>query len=415
MLTRLTLIIALVALCLAGPALAQDADDAGDSGPLPLSVWLPADLISDEAGAAFQLLSAQGSAFDSENDIAVQFRIKATEGPGGIMSTIRAGKDVAPAALPDMTLIHRRDLTPAQASAYLQSLETLFSASLLNDLSSDLSFGQVTLEGEPTLFGLPYLFDMLIGVHRQPLQRAGERLSFADVLASDASFLFPAARANGLNQTFYHQYLAAGGAKPTEGMMEIDEDALRKALAFYEALVQRELVSPDVLTWQSPSAYINEFVNRDDGPQLALLTVNDFLSLVEAADATFTASEIPTADANGSAVLDGWLWVLVTPERNRQTLAARFIEWLMEPAFHAGLARTLRLLPSQPGILAESLPDGVDAAVFAALLAGAELPLPEGDGGAAPRLMQEALVDVLHGEASAEAATEQAISALAER
>ena len=415
MIKSLCLIIALVMLCSARLALAQDADDSSESGPLPLRVWLPADLISDEAGAAFQLLSAQAAAFHSENDIAVQFRIKATEGPGGIMSTIRAGKDVAPAALPDMTLVHRRDLTPAQASEYLQSLETLFSASLLNDLSADLSFGQIPLEGEPTLFGLPYLFNMLIGAHWQPLPRASDRLSFDDLLESEASFLFPAARANGLNQTFYHQYLAAGGAKPSQGVMEIDEGALRKTLAFYEALVLRELVTPDVLTWQSPAAYINDFVNRADGPQLALLTVNDYLNLVAQASQTFTASEIPTTDANGSAVLDGWLWVLVAPERNRQTLAARFIEWLMEPAFHAGLARSLRLLPSQPGILADSLPEAVDGAIFADLLATAELPLPEGDGGAVPRLMQEALVDVLHGEAGAQEATEQALSKLAER
>ena len=155
------------------------------------------------------------------------------------MSTIRAGKDVAPAALPDVTLIRRREFTPAQSQQYLQSMETLFSSSLINDLDGGLEFGQIPLETGIELYGLPYLYDVLLAVHSQPLQAAGYRLTFVDVLANEAAFLFPAARANGLNQTFYLQYLSAGGMTPSSGVMNINEEALGIVLQFYQDLVQR--------------------------------------------------------------------------------------------------------------------------------------------------------------------------------
>ena len=84
-----------------------------------------------------------------------------------------------PAALPDVTLIRRRDFTPTQANEYLQSMETLFPSSLISDLESSVIFAQIPVEGGVALFGLPYLFDLLQSIHTQPLEnyRQEARLS----------------------------------------------------------------------------------------------------------------------------------------------------------------------------------------------------------------------------------------------
>ena len=158
-------------IALAGTSAQEDSPVL--DAPRPLQVWLPAPLISDESGAAFQLLSEHTAAFSLNNGIDIEYRIKDVGKIGGIMSTIRAGKDVAPAALPDVTLIRRRDFTPSQARQYMQSLESLFSSSLINDLDYGLAFGQVSLEAGIALYGLPYLFDVLLAVHSRPLQSAG--------------------------------------------------------------------------------------------------------------------------------------------------------------------------------------------------------------------------------------------------
>lgn len=408
---------ALVVICLlagAGVSAQEDSLDADTSQP-PLRVWLPAPLISDESGDAFQLLSEHTAAFSSSSNIEIEYRIKDVGKVGGIMSTIRAGKDIAPAALPDVALIRRRDFTPAQSQQNLQSMETLFSSSLINDLDGGLEFGQIPLEAGIQLYGLPYLYDVLLAVHSQPLQAAGYRLTFVDVLANEAAFLFPAARANGLNQTFYLQYLSAGGMRPSNGVMNISEEALGIVLKFYEDLVRRGLVAPDVLTYQSPTAYQSEFINRSDRSQLAVFRASEYFAMSEQQDATLMAAQVPTASGGGHSIRDGWLWVLVTPDMSRQTLSARYLEWMMEPEFHADFARALYHLPTQPALLGDSLPAAADRQFFVDLLENATLPLPENEGGTAPRLMQEALIHVLHGDATAEQATRQVLSQLAER
>ncbi len=397
-------------------ASAQDSSNQAESSAAPLlKVWLPAPLISDESGDAYQVLSEHTAEFSASNNIDASYRIKDVGRIGGIVASIRAGKEVAPEALPDVALIRRRDFGAALASEYLQSLESLFSSSLLNDLDDGVEFGQIPLDSGLSLYGLPYFFDLLHSVYTQPGAAARNLLSFDDMLSDEVAFLFPAARANGLNQTFYLQYLAAGGMTPNDGVMTINEDALLTVLEFYDVLVQRGLITADVLTFQSPAAYAADFANQLERPQLAIFNASEYLAMIDQQAINVVAGEIPTADGNGSSILNGWLWVIVTPDRGRQALAARFLEWMMEPAFHAEFSRALYHLPSQPAILDQSLPPAADSQFFAELLQSAALPLPEGEGGTAPRLMQEALAHVLHGDLSAAEATRQVVEQLAER
>lgn len=410
-------LIIIVALCIStlGLSAQEDAPGSAASEIPALNVWLPAPLISDESGAAFQLLSEHTASFSQANGIAVSYRIKGVGSVGGIIATIRAGKDVAPGALPDVTLIRRRDFTPTQASQFFQSMETLFSSSLINDLDDGLEFGQIPLEGEVALYGLPYLFDLLLTVYTRPLANVDTRLRFEDVLSSGANFTFPAARTNGLNQTFYLQYLSASGLGASDGVITVDEDALKTVLQFYQDLVDADLISPDVLTYQTPDDYISDFANQTGQLQMAVFTVSDYLAMVDQQVANLLAADIPTADGDNISIRDGWLWVIVTPDRSRRAVAARFLEWMMEPAFHAAFAGSLHHLPAQPAVLEASLPATVDRQFIVDLLSNATLPLPEGEGGTTSRLMQEALIDVLHGDASAAAAARRVVSQDAER
>ena len=409
-------ILTFICLCLAAlPLTAQDVPLQDETAaPRPLKVWIPAPLIADESSAAFQSLREHTLVFSERSNLAVDYRIKDVGAVGGIMSTIRSGSEVAPGALPDITMIRRRDLTPAQARQYLQSMETLFSSSLINELDRALEFGQIPLEDGVALYGLPYFFEVLHAVHARPLKNAGRHPSFDDVLANQAALLFPAGRANGLNQTFYLQYLAGGGQIPDNGDMSIDETALAAVLAFYEQLVEQDLIAPDVLTYQSPAAYQTDFINNADQLVLAIFSSSEYLSMLDQQNSNLLAAGIPTAAGARITTLDGWLWVIVTPDPTRRALSARYLEWLMRPAFHASISKALHQLPSQRAVLGDSLPESADEQLIQELLDNAILPIPESEGGTAPRLMQEALMQVLHGDTAA-TATRQALAQFAER
>ena len=407
-------VVAILALALGLASGVGGAQEAAGDAPPPLKVWLPAPLFADESDAVYELLASHTETFSAGAGIEVAFRLKAVGTLGGIMSTIRTGSDVAPGALPDLTLIRRRDFTPSQARQYLQSLETLFSSSLINELGNALAFGQIPLDEGAALYGLPYLLDALLAIQTPGLGELGSAPTFADALASGARFHFPAARSNGLNQTTYLQYLSAGGPRQSETVNEIDEVALRSVLEFYESLLAAERVSPDALGYQSPDAYLQQLTGETAAAQLAVARASDYLALLEQHPA-LGATRIPSAGGRSASVLDGWLWVIVTPDLNRQSQAARFLEWMMDQEFHASLSLALHYLPAQSSALADSLPETVDRQFFADLLNDATIPLPEGEGGTAPRLMQEALARVLHGESSAAAATREALAQFAAR
>jgi len=385
------------------PITAQDeTPPAIESTQQTLTVWIPAPLIANTDSDAYQQLLDHTAQFSFDNNVTVEYRIKAIGQMGGIMSTIRSGSVVAPGALPDVTLIRRTDLVTAQATTLLQSLENLFSSALLDDLDNSLKLGQVVRNDTLELFGLPYFIDFQNIVTNEPLEDT-RKLTFDDVLAGD-SLSFPAGRSNGLNQTFYLQYLAAGGVSPRNGEMVINTNALQTVLEFYETAVERDVVSPLVLEYNSPSAYRTEFINNMNGVNFAVFSFSEYLSLLQQ-DSSLYATNIPTDSGNTITTLNGWVWVLVTPNPSQQDLSVRYLNWMMQPEFHADLSRELNQLPAQQSAILDSLPAQVELEFVEDLLNNAILPLPDSEGGTAPRVIQEALAKVLNGESSAEQAT----------
>ena len=129
------------------------------------------------------------------------------------------------------------------------------------------------------LYGLPYFLEVLHSVATGALAGVSDSPSFDDVLASNASMLFPAVRPSGLNQTFYLQYLAAGGSSARNGSLEIDEAALLAVLEFYEQLLRQGGITADVLSYQSPSAYIDGFIQGADDAQIGVFWSSEFLAM----------------------------------------------------------------------------------------------------------------------------------------
>lgn len=376
---------------------------------LTLDVWIPAPLISDTTSDAYLQLIEHTEEFTANNNINVNYRIKAVGVIGGIMSTIRAGSEIAPGALPDVTLIRRSDLASAQTSTLLQSMETLFSTALLNDLDDALELGQIDTPNGRELFGLPYFVELLVATYTRASADIDETITFNDVLNYGDSFLFPAGRASGLNQTFYLQYLEAGGVPPRNGEFTINANALQTVYEFYETTVDDGIVNPDVLNYNSPSAYRTDFMNSMDDLNFAVVSSSEFLSMRQQ-DSSIQLGTVPTATGNPLPTVTGWVWVMVTPDPAQQDLAVRYLNWMMEPEFHASLSSTLNQLPAQSSALESSLPGNIDPDFISDLLINAVLPLPDSEGGTVPRAMQEALIAVINGELTALEATEQVVN-----
>ncbi len=374
------------------------------SGPTTLVAWWPDSIASADNASAANVLTEQVESFQTmQGNVIIQIRLKQENDLGGIMSTLRTASAVAPGALPDLTLIRREDLLDAVQSGLIYPLEGKIASAILGDLYDvALQLGQV--DGQ--LYGLPYLLDAqhtaykLFGDDEIPPAR------FDDLLTAQRSFVFPAAEANGVCSVFLLQYLAAGGTLPVDNVMTINEAALLTTLTFYEQAVAEGIIDESVLNYTMTTEYQADLLSGVI--DVGLVTSKSYLDLTQAGE-KLEFGTIPTEFGQVVSEVNGWMWVLTTSSADRQALAVRYLNWMMNAGRQGQYSRTVNFLPSQRTALTEW--GNSDYISFAdTLLANATVPLSDNAGGIVARAMQGALVSVLLGQSSAEQATQAVMS-----
>ncbi len=366
------------------------------AGPARLSVWWPEPLAPLDNGDAADVLSEQITAFQTaQGNVVVDLRWKNEQDPGGILSTLRTASPVAPGALPDLTLMRRSDLLLAVQDRLIYPLDDRISAAVRGDLyTAAIELG--TVQGR--LYGLPYALEVQHMVHL-PEADLPASWRFSDVLATEGfGMVFPAAQTSGINSLFLAQYLAAGGSPPSEGAMIINEQALLTVLEFYENAVERRMIDPAVLNYATADDYWQALING--GVTAGLAGSTRYLRWAQGEN-TLAYSPIPTETGALTGAVNGWMWVLTTPNAERQALALRFLNWMLNAARQGDYTYTVLMLPSQRTAL-QQWPDS-DYLDFARdLLNNATLPLTDSEGGTIGRAVQNALVAVISRQSTAE-------------
>ncbi len=368
---------------------------------LTLTIWLPEPLVSADRPEAMALLNEQTNAFvEAENgqQINLDMRVKRVGGEAGsLMPTLRSASAVAPGALPDVALLRRSDLLTAQRNGLIQPLETLVPSATLGNLGATLPLGQINGE----LLGLPYMVDLLHMAYRPDADIDYSSWAFDAVLEREQAILLPAGSLTGLNEVTLLQYLTTSNNPTHNGRLILDDAALRTVLNFYERAGASGLISDNTLSYLTPNDYLAAFSAGD--VDNAVLRSTTFLRLL-ASEPNLQAAPIPTANGRTTALLDGWMWVLVASDSRQQDVAVRYIAHMMTPERQAAYADRILMLPSQRSALRASDLQAEQVDFYLNLLENALLP-PETEGGPLARQMQEAVVAIISGESSAEAAT----------
>lgn len=384
---------------------------AATSTPAPavLSIWWPEPLAPVDNSDAADLLSEQISGFQAAQggDVLVDLRLKREGDLGGIMATLRAASPVAPGALPDLTLMQRSDLLAAAHDGLVFPLEGLVSSAVVGDLFQPaLQLGQV----DGALYGVPYMLSVEHMAYHD-VGASGLSWRFADVLARGTPYAFPAGPAAGISRTLFSQYLDAGGSLDDANHLVIDADALLAVLTYYQQTVETGVLSPAVLNYARPADYRVDLVAGvlDAGVVGSTL----YLSLVEES-AALRFGPLPTESGVGASALDGWLWVLTTSSADRQALAARFLNWMMNASRQGQYAQTVNMLPSQRTAL-QQWPATPYTAFARELLVGSIPYLADNASSAAARALQTAMTEVISGQKDAAAAVESVLDLLADQ
>lgn len=392
----ITIILVMCAAVMVQAQTPPPATPTPEPGPLTLIVWLPDTLASADQPLARAEINRQVQAFNaSQRRIIVEMRLKMVNDTGGIMSTLRAASSVAPGSLPDLTLLRRQDLVPAQRDGLIRSLDGKLPPTQISSLETALKLGQVNNQW----VGLPYLLELEHLVYRP--NEAVEEISgwsFEDVLDRRLPIVFPAGRSSGISDVVYLQYLAAGGSLSADNTLSYNTEVLESILLFYENARDAGVLDDRLVNYTSAADYRVDFSLQQVNS--AVFFSPDYLQLL-VEDRTLVAAPIPTATGQNIALLNGWMWVLVSSQADRQAAAIEFLTYLMQPDNQSAYARTLNLLPSQRAVLINSLPSPVDQTVYLSLLDNAVLPLAESEGGPLASGLQEAIETILSGDKSA--------------
>ncbi|MBI5932042.1 MAG: extracellular solute-binding protein [Chloroflexi bacterium] len=388
------------------PSLSSLPSPARQSETINLRVWWPDILYSENAATTLE------NQFDSFRSayVTVSLDLRYHEyQPIDTMHRLTLTRDVAPGALPDLTLMRYEEIVTAVNRGLLQPVEGLLPPSVFNDLADNiLALGQIGNE----FYGIPYLLsvDHMLYTGAVPTPPR----DFTDFLGQDTPLLFAARPTSGqtINDMLLIQYLAEGGYfVDQQNNPALNEEAMLTVLDFYNAANQRDSFSPtlqEALQFQTPTDY--ELQVSADSPVLALIDSSDYLRNRNRLPKEAQITPPLTADGQPFTLLDGWMWVLLTNDPARQIQARNFLTWMMNSDNLTDTALALDMLPSQQRALRVIAEDN-NLTLLSNLVSVAYFLPPDQRQNAAALALQAAFESVLQGTRP-DAAAETALASL---
>ena len=380
-------------------ALPTEEADQPQSGPVTLRIWIPPEFDPANGSPEGILLQARLDEFtERRSGVRIETRIKAVEGPGGIVDTLGTAGAAAPLALPDLVALPRHTLENAAIKGLLRPFDGL--TATLDD-PDWYDFARQLSHLQNSTFGIPFAGDALIMVCRpsiigNPPQNWEAALEIAEPLA------FPAADPDSLVTLAWYQS-TGGTILDEEGRPTLDTIQLTEVFTFYH---QAELSSlmPFWLTQyetddQAWAAY------EEGQAQMVITWASRYL---QDTPADAAGAPIPTRDGIPFTIATGWAWALVSPDPDKQALSAQLAEFLTTSEFLAEWTAAAGYLPPRPSALAAWTNISLQTLMNQAALSARLIPSQDVLTALGP-VLQQATVDVLKEQADPVAAAEAAV------
>ena len=371
-----------------------------------LRVWIPpAIAVSTDAGAA--VLSDQLATYDTSHpEIALTVEQKEVSGPGGLLSYLRTGRDVAPTILPDLVAIPS-ELLPVLAGENLivplgedfdeDALESLFPPAQAMAQPGDSTLGYPFVLTQ--LPHLAYNSNVLTGT----LPLTWQRLITED----ERSMVFAADGPDGAVLALQF-YLDAGGViTVVNGQPSLELDPLVTALEQIENGREEEFFIPQSSTLSTTAQVWQIFLSG--GANIAH-TVSDYYLAQTTAGLPVSFTVIPGLDRPLTPLVGGWAWAITTTNPVRQLQALNLLQDLVAPSNLARWSAASNLLPADRDALALWADDPYVG--FARQELERAQALPVSTSGRVLTVLSDAVFQVVSGARTAQQAAEEAIVAM---
>lgn len=303
-----------------------------------LRIWLPPQFDPNSEAPTARLLSARLQAFYEQfPNLPIEVRLKAEEGPGGMLEALTAASEAAPLALPDLVLLPRELVTPLAQQGILHPLDGY---AQLSEDQKWYPYARQLVTVENTPFGIPFLGDVLLLAYPQSI--ASELpLDWKDWLVSRYTLGFPAADPRAT--VMLALYLQAGGSlRNTQGRPLLEESVLTELL--------------ENLSYAHRQGKFPAWVTQAETDQMVLQALTEgkidsgYLwgsSYLKNNPQTWRATAGFLANKTSLTLADGWLWACTSPIPDQIGISFQLATFLSETQFMAIFAQASGYLPTR--------------------------------------------------------------------
>jgi multiple sugar transport system substrate-binding protein len=374
--------------------------EAAPGGGNLLTVWIPPQFDPNAGTPAGELLKARLQAFEDEHPgTQIEVRVKAPDGPGGLLDSLVAASAAAPGALPDLVALPR----PLLEIAALRGLVYSFDG-LTNVLDQEDWYGYARdlAHLQQSTFGLPFAGDALVLVD-QPQEETEPPRTWNSVLEYPGAFAFAASDPEALFTLA--QYQSAGGKiQDEQGRPALDAEILSEVLNLYTNALQAGRVSDRLSQLSTHEQAWDAF---REGQYTMAATWASLPLTAKDRDVLL----IPTPEGISYTLATGWAWAIASPKSQQRELSAALAEYLVEPAFLAHWSEISGFLPPRANAVelwqdesARSLAD--DVSLSAHLIPSGDIISSLGS------TLQQAVLQVLRQEKTPIDAAQEAVNSL---
>jgi ABC-type glycerol-3-phosphate transport system substrate-binding protein len=382
-----------------------------EDNTIVLTFWTIESISPEAEGESGDFISNSLRGFRRTNpDVEINLVLKKASGKGGVVDFLRTAKEVAPAVMPDIAIMNATDLNQALSDNLIQSLDGRLDRSIVQDLlPAARKMGTVN----DRLVGVPLGLEMQHVVYNT-LVFTDTPMLWTDIFTKNTRYLFPAKGVNGLvNDATLFQYFSAGGELiDDQGELEINEQALRRVLDTYQQALDNGTIDPSILEASVPEELWPVYLEGRAG--MSQITVQKYLTDRELLNnSIYAAGPVIAEDDTPVAITHGWVLVLVTDDPARQKAALSLMEWFLSTNNNATWNNINKSIPSRDTAF-QQLASGDPYWGFLSEQLNTARPQPGFTGyDQFGRIVQQAVQQVISGEASPEEATATAIDALA--
>ena len=372
------------------------------SGPTVLRLWLPPQFDPNSGTPAGNLLKQQLAAFSQRRpDLQVEVRIKALDGPGGLLDSLTTASAAAPMALPDVVALPRPDLETAALKGLLHPFDGLTPAM---DDPDWYDYARQLGRLQNSTFGLPFAGDALLLAY-YTAQVPKPPADWGSVLQMNTPLAFPAADPQSLFTLA--QYQAAGGVvRDDQGRPYLDPAALEKVLRFYLEASKSGAMPVWLTQLQNDDQAWGAFTDRR--ASMVVTWNSRYLSQVIT---NTNAAPLPTENGKAFTLATGWVWSLASSQSDRLEMGAQLAEFLTDTTFLAPWTQAAGYLPPRPSSLDAWTNKDQQLMIRQIVLSASLYPSADVITGLGPPL-QQAVIQVLKQQVDPQTAAQQAAASL---